>query len=255
MATDTYLQMVSDMIMETGLNGGNAPSSVVGATGDAAKVVYWIKTADMQVQRERIDWDFLWAREDAELTPDSAVVPSPSDRNSDSSDLTTHTVLVNSIAKDRLAIIDTNGQSHFPEFLNWNEFSVLYGYETQQASDYPSYWTIRPDRVILLSGPIETSGLTCRYEYWRKPIEMRLDADTSRIPDDFQRIIILRAKILYAEHEDAPEVDVGATADYTMMLNQMLSVHTPEGEWQRMENSHQLLTVETDLSTTRRGGW
>ena len=68
------------------------------------------------------------------------------------------------------------------------------------------------------------------------------------------RLIVLLAKILYAEHEDAPEVEMGATAHYDIVFNQMLSVETPESEWQRMENSDQLLQVETSGSTLNRGG-
>lgn len=245
MATDTYLQLVSDMITETGLNGGNAPSSIAGAEADAAKVAYWIRIADMQIQRERIDWDFLWGVEEATLTQNSNVVPSPVDRNSGSTDTTTHTVLVNAVAKKRLAIIGPNGEAHFPCYLKWDVFSVLYNYETQIVSNYPSYWSIRPDRVILLSEPIESADYICKYEYWRKPLQMRGDTDVSRVPEDFSRLIVLLAKILYAEHEDAPEVDVGSTAHYDIVFNQMLSVHAPEAEWQRMENSDQYLQVET----------
>lgn len=255
MATDTYLELVSDMIMETGLNGGNAPSSIEGAEGDARKVCYWIRIADMQIQRERIDWDFLWGREDAILTQDSAVVPSPTNVI-DPTNANLTTVLVNAVAKDRLAIIDTNGEAFFPQYVAWHDFSVLYGYEAQIPSDYPSYWTIRPDRVILLSEPIQSAGLICRYEYWRKPLRLRTGTDVSRIPDDFSRLTVLLAKIMYAEHEDAPEVDVGSTAQYDLVFNQMLSVHAPEAEWHRMENSDQMLQVETSASTLRRrGNW
>lgn len=244
MATDTYLELVSDMIMETGLNGGNAPSSIEGAEGDAAKVCYWIQQADLSIQRERIDWQFLWETVDQPLTQDSNIVPAPQ-HVIDDGNPNTNTALINSIAKDRLAIIDSNGEAYFPTFLDWNEFSPLYAYETQQVSDYPSFWAIRPDRAILLSEPIESSDLICRYEYWRKPLRMRTGTDTSRIPDDFSRLIVVRAKIMYAEHEDAPEVDVGATAEYDILFNQMLSVHAPMAEWQRMENSDRPLQVET----------
>lgn len=255
MATDTYLELVSDMIMETGLNGGEAPSSIASAEGDAEKVCYWIRIADMQIQRERIDWDFLWARVDRNLTPDSAVVPSPRYWPTETRpDTNQRTNLVNAIAKDRLAIVDPNGEAYFPQYMQWNQFSVIYGYEAQVACDFPSFWTIRPDRVIMLSEPIESSDMVCRYEYWRKPIEMRESDDVSRIPDDFSRLIVLLAKTLYAEHEDAPEVDVGSTAHYDIVFNQMLSVHAPEAEWQRMENSDQYLQVETSGSTLRRRG-
>jgi len=230
--------------METGLNAGQAPSSIDAAEDDAKKAAYWIRIADLEVQRERIDWDFLWGIHQPSLTPNSNVVPAPVDQP-DPDDNNTRTVLINAVAKKRLAVMNTNGEAYFPTWLEWNDFSVLYNYEVQSNSDYPAHWTIRPDRVIMLSNPIQSSGLTCKYEYWRKPLRLRQSNDVSRIPDDFSRIIILRAKILYAEHEDAPEVDVGATADYDIMLGQMLAVHSPMAHWQRMENNDEYLQVET----------
>lgn len=246
MASDTFLQLVSQMILETGLNGGNAPSSISTADGDDRKVIYWIQVADLQIQRERIDWDFLWGVEEAGLTPNSNVVPSPIDTNAGDEDANTHTVLVNAVAKKRLAIIDANGQSHFPVFMEWNEFAPVYNYETQPVSDFPSYWTMRPDRVILLSEPISSSDMNCKYEYWRKPLKLRESGDVSRIPDDFDRLIVLLAKVLYSEAEDAPEVNAGSVANYDLMFNQMLSVHAPMAHWQRMENNDEFLVVETE---------
>lgn len=244
MATDTYIEMVSHVILETGLNGGNAPSSIEGASGDAAKVCYWVRVADMQIQRERIDWRFLWGVEDALLTEGSAVVPAPFVQP-DPDDPNTRTVLINTVPKDRLAIINPNGEAYFPTFLDWNDFSLLYGFESQQASDYPTYWSLRPTGEIVLSEPIESPNMVCRYEYWRKPVPLRVATDTSPIPDDFSRLIVLLAKVLYAEHEDAPEVDIGSTAQYETMLNQMIAVEAPQAEWQRLENSDRPYVVET----------
>ena len=151
MAVDTYLELVSDVILETGLSGSNAPSSISTAEGDQKKVAYWVRVADLQVQRERIDWDFLWDTYDATLTPNSNVVPSPVDRNNDSDDGNTHTVLVNAVAKKRLGIIDPNGQVHFPVWMEWNEFAPIFNYEPQLPNNYPAHWSMRPDRSILLS--------------------------------------------------------------------------------------------------------
>lgn len=247
MAQDTYLEMVSDMIMETGLNGGAAPSTIATASGDAQKVTYWIRVADLQLQRERIDWDFLWENPIVPLTQSSRLIPTPVNRigTSTTPDPRTDTALVNAVAKDRLAVINSNGEAYFPQYMKWNEFSILYNYESQQESDYPSFWSMSPDRQLMFSEPVISSDLACKYEYWRKPVRLREDADVSRIPDDFSRLILLLAKTLYAEHEDAPEVDAGSTANYDLMFNQMLSVHAPEAEWQRMENSDQYLAVET----------
>lgn len=240
---DTYLDLVTDVIVETGLNSGVAPSSVVTAEGDAAKVAYWVRIADLQIQRERIDWDFLWEEETVNMVVGSNIVTQP--RKPFVSGDKQVVALINAIAKDRLAIIDSNGQAFFPTYMDWNEFAPIYNYESQSSSDFPSFWSIRPDRAILLSEPILSEGLTCKYEFWRKPVRMRFDSSVTRIPDDFTRLIVLLAKILYAEHEDAPEVDIGSTSHYEVVLNQMIAVHTPESEWHRMENSDVYHSVET----------
>ena len=249
MAKETYLQLVTDVIVETGLNSGVAPSDVSTAEGDAAKVCYWVRVADLQLQRERIDWDFLWSQPRVALQQDSNVVLTPVDKNvqggTEDTDENQWTLLINAIAKTKLAIQNPDGEYYFPTFMNWDEFSILYDYNLEPPSNYPSYWSMRPDRVLMLSNKMEDDGYFCKYEFWRKPLTLRNNNDTSRIPDDFSRLIVLLAKILYAEHEDAPEVYSGSGANYDLMFNQMLSVHAPQAEWQRMENSDQYLTVET----------
>lgn len=245
MAKDTYLEMVTDLIVETGLNAGQPPLDVATAEGDAAKVCYWIQVADLQLQRERIDWDFLWSYRRVNLQQGRNTVSMPLDRQEASTDRDDWTYLINAIAKDKLAVLDPDGSPFFPQYMPWEEFSILYNYQTQAETNYPSFWSMRPDRRLLLSSPMADAGYKCQYEYWRKPLKLRNNDDTSRIPDDFGRLIILLAKTLYAEHEDAPEVKVGSSAHYDVMFNQMLSVHAPEAEWQRMENSDQYLAVET----------
>ena len=37
-----------------------SPPQQADAAADAKKVAYWVQQADMQIQRERIDWRFLW---------------------------------------------------------------------------------------------------------------------------------------------------------------------------------------------------
>jgi len=244
MATDTYLELVSDVITETGLNSGNAPSSIAAATGDAAKVAYWVRVADLRIQRERIDWDFLWDKPQVQLAQDANVIPGQSHTVA-GGDTTDETALINKLAKNRLAIIDANGEAHFPDFMEWSEFSTLYDYVALETSDVPAFYSMSPARVIKLSANIESAGMLCTYEYWRKPLRFRADADTSRIPDDFSRLIVVLAKIMYAEHEDAPEVSAGAHEEYEHMFNQLLAAHAPDSQWSRMQSNDDYMVVET----------
>lgn len=249
MATDTYLEMVSDMIVETGLAAGVAPSTLAGVTGDAAKVAYWIRVADQRIQRERIDWQFLWVMTDpVPLVQGSATVPIPivNEVGGVNPDPNDNTISINKVIRDTFAIINTSGDVYYPQFMEWREFATMFVYETQTASDFPSFWSINPtNRSIYLSNPIASAGLTYRVQYYRAPTRLRLDTDTSPIPDDFNRLIVVLAKIMYAEHEDAPEVSAGAHEEYDHMFNQLLSVWGPDNEWQHMDQDLPM-TVETE---------
>lgn len=249
MATDTYLEMVSDMIVETGLNSSVVPSTLEGVTGDVAKVAYWIRIADQRIQRERIDWQFLHVLSaPVELTQSSNLIPMPSANDvvngTDPNDIT---FTVNKVIRDSFAIINSSGEVHRPCFMEWRDFSTQYMYGTPQPeSDYPGYWTVNPaKRAIWLSNPVASAGLTYVMQYYRTPSRLRLDTDTSLIPDDFNRLIVVLGKILYAEHEDAPEVSAGSHEEYEHMFNQMLSVWGPDNEWQHMDQDIPM-TVTTD---------
>lgn len=245
MATDTYLEMLSDAIMETGLNGGNAPSSIATAQGDAAKMAYWIRVADLRIQRERIDWDYLWDKVTVNMTQGSNIVRAQTDTDGGGADPNNANALINVIDKKKLGIIDVNGEVYFPTWMPWTNFTTQYDYADLDDSDSPAYWSMNPSRQIKLSSNIESGGIRAAYEFWRKPLRLREDTDTTRIPDDFNRLVIVLAKIEYAEHEDAPEVSAGSHEEYEHMLNQMLAVHAPESEWSRMQSSDQDLVVST----------
>jgi len=238
--SDTYLSLVTDFMRETSLSGGTPPDSIANATGDQAKAVYWINQASLQIQREWINWDFLWRRATVNLTEDSVVVPSHTETING-----TVTQVVNMVKRKTLALILSDGNPHFPTFMDWNnsQFSALYTYFTQPVSDTPSNWTQRPDRQIHLSSPVESSGLVAIYDYLRKPKALVNDADVPLIPDDFTRLIVVSGKIMYAEHEDAPEVSAGAHEEYDFLLSEMETAHLPDQGFNRESHSDADLVV------------
>ncbi len=248
--SDTYLSLVTDFLRETALSGGSAPASVVSATGDQAKAAYWIKQANNQIQREWINWDFLWKTFSGLLNQNSEIVPAASEDIPivPGSPEQVSVPVINMIERQTLAIIQADSTAHFPKFEDWKGalFSTSYTYEAQAVSDLPAAWSMRPDRVILLSNPIESSGLSVRYDYFRKPKQLLEDADISLIPDDFVRLIVVLAKIMYAEHEDAPEVSAGSHEEYEFLLKEMEAAHLPDQGHNRESSSDADLVVVSE---------
>ncbi len=238
--SENYLDLVTNFIMETALSGGGAPSTVVGLIGDQAKAAYWVKQANAQIQREWRNWDFLWGRvDDATLGEDSTTIPGVLETQGEN-----EVQIINFIKQKSLAIM-VEGSAHFPEFQDWNnsDFSRLWTYETQTANNYPAFWSMRPDRVIVVSSPFESAGLTAKYEYLRKPKPLLVDDDVPLVPDDFTRLIVVLAKIMYAEHEDAPEVMEGAQGEYDFLLSEMEAAHLPDQGFNRESHSDADLVV------------
>lgn len=240
---DTYLSLVTDFLRETALSGGSAPENVATAVGDQKKAAYWINQANLQVQREWINWDFLWRFATVNLTSGSSVVPSATE--------TIDTVVknvVNMVKRKSLAVMQSDGYAYFPLFQDWNnsEFKRLYFYETQDVSDTPSEWSMSPAREITLSNPIETTGLIAKYEYLRKAKALVNNGDETLIPDDHGRVIVALAKIMYAEHEDAPEVSAGSHEEYEFTLSQLQAAHLPDQGFNRESHSDADLVVSPE---------
>jgi len=178
---DTYLSLVTDFVRETSLSGGSAPDSVISATGDQAKAAYWVKQANNQIQREWLNWDFLWNFITVNLTQGSSIVPSATEKIPvvPGDPATVSINIVNFIKRESLGVIAVDGAAHFPLFQDWNNsaFSRLYTYEDQDVSDFAAHWSMQPNHTILLSEPIESTGLTCKYHYYRKAKQFYEDAD------------------------------------------------------------------------------
>lgn len=246
---DTYLDLVTDFMRETALSGGTPPDDVETATGDQAKAVYWIRVADLQIQREWMNWDFLWRTATYGLSQGSNVVPPATE-----TDGTSTYNIVNFVKRKSLAILTPGTQigqytdAHFPCFQDWNNsnFPQMYDYIAQDSSDTPGFWSFKPNKIIMLSEPIESAGLFAKYDFYRVPKRMRVNAAVSLVPDDFKRLIVVLAKIMYAEHEDAPEVSAGSHEEYEFLLSEMESSHLPDQGFNRESHSDADLVVSPE---------
>src|SRR6478752_6959334 len=63
----TFLELVQELHGECGA-AGRAPTTVVGVTGEAARLVRWIKKANLAVQDLWENWKFLRCEYSATLT-------------------------------------------------------------------------------------------------------------------------------------------------------------------------------------------
>lgn len=223
MAAD-YLKLCQLFVSELGIAGGSGPSKIEDQTGEFLNVVRWIATADVQVQTLWDDWDFLWTEEDQTTTANVREIDPP----------TPNKVEIGLIDRESMVFRPGDSDHFFPTFLEWKNFRRQFEFAKRRTVRNPTHWTISPEGKILLSHKLK-EATDVHYEFWRKPVRLENGTDTSLIPndsvsedgEDYPRIILLRAKLIYAEREDAPEIQAGALAEYADVLEKMEAKYLP----------------------------
>ena len=75
--------------------------------------------------------------------------------------------------------------------------------------------------------PTPNSATNVTAEYWKTPAVLSASDDEPVIPTRFQRIIICRAKIYYAEQNDAAEVMGSSISEFNDLLGKLEADQLP----------------------------
>lgn len=217
MAKSTFLQLCQETRRECGISG-TGPAAVTNQTGLLEKVVSWVADSDVETQGRWFDWDFLhvstWSHNTIVGT---ATVAAPSDlgvwdRESFYLDYST-------ADHKKLGLID---------YKVWRE-TMRQGVKTNQQ---PDSVIILPDNSLRLEAPPDdVYSLTA--DYWKRPYKMAVNIDVSPIPEEYERIIVARAKIFYAEDQGAPEVLMSAQIEFDDLLDKLESKYLPSQKARR----------------------
>jgi len=221
----TYLVLCQDMARDVGIPG-TGPSSVDATTlsEEENAVVRYIAQADQDIQSRWFDWDFLWAQVDITASSGAATLVSPT---------TLGNWKLDSVVWDK-----ASEDYQILEYMEWNEYRDSYKYGTID-SDIPEVFSVRPDNVIDLY-PTPNSSTAVSTEYWTIPTVLSSDGDISAIPPRFHKIIIARAKMYYAENEDAPEIMAGALAEFEDLLDKLEADQLPRQKNRRFSAAQDL---------------
>tara|TARA_R100000995_G_C3465686_1_gene115534 strand:- start:224 stop:934 length:711 start_codon:yes stop_codon:yes gene_type:complete len=223
----TYLELCQDMARDVGIPG-DGPSSVTSTSlsEEENAVVRYIKTADQDIQSRWFDWDYLWS--EATITASSGTSTLTSSNSG----------FPSSLGNWRLDSFVWNKSSddyQILEYVPWNEYREDYKYGTID-SDIPEVFTVKPDNTIDLY-PTPNASVAVSAEYWSTPTLLSSDSQVSEIPARFHRIIIARAKMFYAENEDAPEIMVSSLSEFEDQLDKLEADQLPRQKNRRFSSA------------------
>ena len=221
----TYLEQCKRFVRDLGINGGTFRAVTSTALIEAA-VAGWIRDSDLYIQQLWVDWDFLWKTKTATVVISANTIPRESD--------------LAHLDMDSLWLDYGLATALKPEFMEWEEFRKLHRSGVAITNDSPSHFSLQPDvaAAIQVSTTWAASTRTYYYEYWKDPVPMAADGDVSAITkygEEMHRLIMARAKIMWAERENASEVTNSAAAEYEDLLPRLESM--AHGQKRRQEYS------------------
>lgn len=206
----TFLELCQTVRYELGLSG-EGPATVIGQTGQTKQLVGFVQAADTLIQTLYSDWKFLWKEWEQNTTASVEVYSSPADLG---------------MWDMESLYLDWGTEDSLKLHVNNNKEDLMYSGTRDQG--VPTKITFLPDYNIKLN-PIPDDVYTITGSYYRVPTQLTANTDVSAIPEQFHRIIIARAKMLYAEAEEVFNMMQSYSIEYIQML-QKLEAHSLEGQ-------------------------
>lgn len=169
-----------------------------------AKIVAWVKQADTDITGMRPDWNFLWRTADASLVADQQLYSI--------ADLGLFNM-------DKLYSFQLGTRLLKP--VSWQSFK-LYGYSTDGRKGQPQGYTFRPDGLIAFY-PTPDQVYIGTVEYAHKVEPLLLDGDESLIPVKYRDVIVQKALMYYASHEEDNSLYQVANQRYEEYLTRLVA--------------------------------
>jgi len=229
MSTSTYLQLCQETQAACDISG-TPISSVANQIGILKDLVRWVADADIVIQREAINWDFLYK---TDFTVNTVVGIADYVKPSDYGKWDRKTFFLDYTTDTNIKLREIDYRVYF------NTYAV-----GVQTNGPPNNFIIQPGGNLSIYNPPD-QVYTLTANYWRTAKRMTANGDVSLIPETFIRAIIARAKMYYAISEEADRVYAEAKGEYGDVLSELKSDQLPGWEDYLISDGVDL-TVSTD---------
>lgn len=216
-----FLELCQAVAVEAGISGTIA--SVNGQSGEAARVIKWVKRAYNAIQLLHPEWEFLRA---------DAVFATTAGNDTYSATAASLT----SFGEWRLrgddwrcyATAQGTKDEQPVRFMKYDQFRHVCLYGTQRDDrDRPQVVTVRPNQSLQF-WPTPDASYTIVGEYFQAPLQMVANADIPVFGARFHDAVMWRAMMFYAEFEGDSTVYASAQNELKPLIAQMEDQYLPE---------------------------
>lgn len=218
----TFLELCRRLASESGtVSGSGQPASVTGNTGRLEKIVNWVVEAWRLIQTQQSSWDFRRIDFQSNLLVGTSAYTAASFSISNFSNWVQDT--------ESFTLYDPSlgvGDESVVRYLDWKRFKLLY-LRGVQVSAKPVYYTVDQNRRILF-GPLPDKAYIVKGSYIRSPQILAANNDVPICPEEFHSVIVWRALMLLAEHDEADYQRQQANIKFKEVLSTMGVTELPE---------------------------
>ena len=227
----TFLELCQTVRQEVGVSG-TGPTTVLNQEGQLKVIVDFVAASDFEIQVLWEDWDFLWAQYSSTLATSvkEPVLQKPTDLGT--WDL-----------RSFYLNYTTDDSTHL-SYLSYVDWRKDFRQGTQTDTT-PSYVVVQPDQNVFVDPPPD-GAFTITADYWKTPTTMAANSTVSPIPVQFHRVIVARAKTMWAEREEAPDILIASSAEYADLLDKLESSQLPAQKARRLASNDEKLVIRPE---------
>ena len=216
-----FLQLCQRLRDECSVAGAG-PVTVIDQQGEYAKLVNWIRDANLEIQAKYFNWSFLYSNCVFTTEPGTREYRPPMIPED-----------IHHFDRDTFRINDC-------QILSFN-YDWFNAYTMNQVGE-PDLAILMPDNAIMLD-PVPDDEYPVSFRYWRKPQVLKEDTDIPWIPEPYQMAIVYLAMNKYANYDNAPEIKQQGMDGYMSLLPQLEFSQLPGQEELGMVNHYDIRVV------------
>jgi hypothetical protein len=202
----TFLELCQAVARDVGVAASaaaDAPTTVVGQTGELRRIVGYVQDAYLATQGKK--YDFML--EEVTMTVPIA------------GNVVTANVAPNRYLKESAYHVQAGSNAKsWLDYLDWEEFRYEYDDAWLANNAVPSCWTIRrSDYAFIVNARPVTATVPILVERYKKPVALAADGDVPLLPSDLHQLIVELAKLRYANYDEAGAMRQTTQAEVTRL--------------------------------------
>lgn len=214
-----FLQLTQRLARECGVSG-TGPSSTLNQTGEAARLVEWVRSAWNEIQGLHDTW--AWMRQPFAFNTTAGVgdyLPASTTNTVTGQPLTDLRFWHKDTFRAQKVSIGVQDEQWLVEW-EYQVFRNTYRFNVQ-VNGRPVVFAQKPNGKAIMLGQIPDDVYQISGEYQTLPVSFAADTDVPAIPEHLHLVIVYKAMQFYGLYESAGEVIQRGVAEYSRLLNQL----------------------------------